>query len=111
MVGHTGVFSAAVKAAETVDGCLGQIIEAGLPNGYSFIVIADHGNSDMMINPDGSPNTAHTTNLVPFILVDPDYEIANGKTVIDGKLGDIAPTILKLMGIDIPVEMTGNILV
>jgi 2,3-bisphosphoglycerate-independent phosphoglycerate mutase len=111
MVGHTGVFSAAVKAAETVDSCLGQIIEAGLPNGYSFIVIADHGNSDMMINPDGSPNTAHTTNLVPFILVDSEYEKANGKTVKDGKLGDIAPTILKLMGIDIPVEMTGNILV
>lgn len=111
MVGHTGVFSAAIKAAETVDGCLGQILEAGLPNGYTFIVIADHGNSDMMINPDGSPNTAHTTNLVPFIVVDADFEQTTGATIKSGKLGDIAPTILTLMGIEIPEEMTGNVLV
>ena len=106
MVGHTGVFEAAVKACETVDLCASQVVEAALENGYSTIIIADHGNPDIMINPDGSPNTAHTTNLVPFILVDDSY---NG-TLKDGKLGDLAPTILTLMGIEIPTEMTGDIL-
>lgn len=77
-----------------------------LANGYTIIVIADHGNSDMMINEDGTPNTAHTTNLVPFIMVDDTEQIQ----VTDGKLGDLAPTILKLMGIEIPSEMTGEIL-
>lgn len=106
MVGHTGVFEAAVKACETVDFCAQQVTEAALKNNYSTIIIADHGNADMMINDDGSPNTAHTTNLVPCIFVDADY---NGK-LKNGKLGDLAPTILTLMGIPIPSQMTGNVL-
>ncbi|MEM7548343.1 MAG: 2,3-bisphosphoglycerate-independent phosphoglycerate mutase [Bacteroidota bacterium] len=107
MVGHTGVFEAAVKACETVDGCAKDVIETGLEHGYSTIVIADHGNSDIMKNPDGSPNTAHTTNLVPCILVDKEFD----GEISDGKLGDLAPTILKLMGIGIPSEMKGDILI
>ncbi len=107
MVGHTGVFSAAVKACETVDQCNEAVTEAARKNGYTTIIIADHGNADMMINDDGTPNTAHTTNLVPCILVDDDF---HGK-INDGKLGDLAPTILKLMGIEIPHEMTGNVLI
>ncbi|AYB30676.1 2,3-bisphosphoglycerate-independent phosphoglycerate mutase [Chryseolinea soli] len=107
MVGHTGVFSAAVKAVETVDACAQKVTEAALKNGYSTIIIADHGNADMMINEDGTPNTAHTTNLVPCILVDDTYK---GK-LKDGKLGDLAPTILALMGIPIPPQMTGTVLV
>jgi 2,3-bisphosphoglycerate-independent phosphoglycerate mutase len=107
MVGHTGVFEAAVKAVETVDACAQQVTEAALRNGYATIIIADHGNADMMINEDGTPNTAHTTNLVPCILVDNDYR---GK-IKDGKLGDLAPTILTLMGIPIPSQMTGNVLI
>jgi 2,3-bisphosphoglycerate-independent phosphoglycerate mutase len=106
MVGHTGVFSAVVKAAETADACTKAVVEAGLANGYSFIIIADHGNADYMINDDGTPNTAHTTNLVPCIIIDKDVTHVN-----DGKLGDIAPTILKILGVDIPAEMTGNVLV
>ncbi|WP_235985754.1 2,3-bisphosphoglycerate-independent phosphoglycerate mutase [Mucilaginibacter segetis] len=106
MVGHTGVFSAVVKAAETADSCTKAVVETGLKHGYSFIIIADHGNADFMINEDGSPNTAHTTNLVPCIIIDNDV-----KQVKDGKLGDIAPTILKIMGIPIPAEMTGDVLV
>lgn len=104
MVGHTGVFEAAVKACETVDQCVESVVTTGLENGYSFIIIADHGNSDVMRNADGSPNTAHTTNLVPCILVDKDYN----KAIKDGKLGDLAPTILELMGIEKPAEMTGD---
>jgi 2,3-bisphosphoglycerate-independent phosphoglycerate mutase len=107
MVGHSGVFDAAVKACEAVDNCVEAVIKTALENDYTTILIADHGNSDMMINEDGSPNTAHTTNLVPFILVDKSKQIE----VKDGKLGDLAPTILKLMGIDIPSEMTGEILI
>ncbi|MGF7038163.1 2,3-bisphosphoglycerate-independent phosphoglycerate mutase [Mucilaginibacter lappiensis] len=106
MVGHTGVFSAVVKAAETADACTKAVVEAGLANGYSFIIIADHGNADYMINEDGSPNTAHTTNLVPCIIIDKDVKHVN-----DGKLGDIAPTILTILGVAIPQEMTGNVLV
>jgi len=106
MVGHTGVFSAVVKAAETADACTQAVVEAGLKHGYSFIIIADHGNADYMINEDGSPNTAHTTNLVPCIVIDSDV-----KQVRDGKLGDIAPTILHILGVPIPAEMTGNVLV
>lgn len=107
MVGHTGVFEAAVKACETVDGCAEAVVNAALENDYTSIIIADHGNSDIMINPDGSPNTAHTTNLVPCILVDKEL---NGP-IKDGKLGDLAPTICKLIGIDIPAEMTGDLLI
>lgn len=107
MVGHTGVFSAAVKAVETVDQCSEVVTEAARRNGYVIIVIADHGNAEIMVNQDGSPNTAHTTNLVPCILVDDLYK---GK-IKDGKLGDLAPTILKIMGVSIPKEMTGNVLI
>jgi 2,3-bisphosphoglycerate-independent phosphoglycerate mutase len=106
MVGHTGVFEAVVKAAETVDSCTKAVVETGIANGYSFIIIADHGNAEFMINDDGTPNTAHTTNLVPCILIDKDY-----KAIKDGKLGDIAPTILKIIGVPIPKEMSENVLV
>lgn len=103
MVGHTGVFSAVVKAVETVDSCAEAVVKAGLANGYTFIIIADHGNAEYMINEDGTPNTAHTTNLVPCILVNNHYQ----KPIKDGKLGDIAPTILELMAVEKPKEMTG----
>ncbi|MFO7824320.1 MAG: 2,3-bisphosphoglycerate-independent phosphoglycerate mutase [Cyclobacterium sp.] len=106
MVGHTGVFEAAVKACEAVDECAASVIEKALENDYTIIVIADHGNSDCMINPDGTPNTAHTTNLVPCIMVDKNDRLE----VNDGKLGDLAPTILQLIGIQKPEEMTGNVL-
>jgi 2,3-bisphosphoglycerate-independent phosphoglycerate mutase len=106
MVGHTGVFDAVVKAVETADQCAEIVVNKGLENGYSFIILADHGNSEYMINNDGSVNTAHTTNLVPCILVDNDYQ-----QIADGKLGDVAPTILKLMGIEKPAIMTGNSLI
>ncbi|WP_345947827.1 2,3-bisphosphoglycerate-independent phosphoglycerate mutase [Mucilaginibacter sp. PAMB04274] len=106
MVGHTGVFDAVVKAAETVDRCVQTLVEVGTANGYSFIIIADHGNADYMVNEDGSPNTAHTTNLVPCIIIDKDVT-----HIENGKLGDIAPTILKLLGVAIPETMTGNVLV
>lgn len=106
MVGHTGVFNAVVKAVETVDACTKQVVEKGIKEGYSFIIIADHGNSEFMLNEDGSPNTAHTTNLVPCILIDNDY-----KHIKDGKLGDIAPTILTLLKVAVPSKMSGEILV
>ena len=101
MVGHTGVMAAAIKACEAVDTCVKEVVEAALANNYTTIIIADHGNCETMINPDGSPNTAHTTNPVPIILVDKDL-----KTIHDGILGDIAPTILELMGIEKPAVMT-----
>jgi 2,3-bisphosphoglycerate-independent phosphoglycerate mutase len=101
MVGHTGVMSAAIKACEAVDACVKEVVEAALANNYTTIIIADHGNCETMINPDGTPNTAHTTNPVPIILVDKDL-----KTIHDGVLGDIAPTILELMGIEKPNVMT-----
>jgi len=103
MVGHTGVYSAAVKAIETIDTCLNKLVATGLKNGYSFIIIADHGNADCMINADGTPNTAHTTNPVPCIVIDPFV-----KKVNDGRLADIAPSVLKLMGLESPLEMTGK---
>lgn len=104
MVGHTGIFAAAVKAAETVDSCVHAVVSTGLAHGYTSILIADHGNSDYMINDDGSPNTQHSLNLVPCILVDNTYS----QPIKDGKLADIAPTILELMGIEKPQEMVGE---
>lgn len=104
MVGHTGVFEAAVKAVETVDQCAEAVVTTALASDYACIIIADHGNAEMMMNPDGTPNTAHTTNLVPFILASNDYQ----GTLQNGKLGDLAPTILQLMGIPQPADMTGQ---
>ncbi len=106
MVGHTGVWEAAIKAAETVDHCVSRIVPLALEKGYCVFLTADHGNSDYMINEDGTPNTAHTLNPVPLFVISNDY---TGK-LNKGKLGDIAPTILTYMGIGIPKEMTGNIL-
>ena len=107
MVGHTGVFSAAVKAAETVDKCIEKVATAAYHHDYAVFILADHGNSDVMINADGSPNTQHSTNLVPLIVMDKDHTW----NLKPGKLGDVAPTILKVMGIEIPELMTGDILV
>ncbi|MDX8567098.1 2,3-bisphosphoglycerate-independent phosphoglycerate mutase [Elizabethkingia sp. HX XZB] len=107
MVGHTGIFQAAVQAAETVDKCIEKVATTAYNHGYAVFILADHGNSDVMVNPDGSPNTQHSTNLVPFIVMDKDHTW----NVKDGKLGDVAPTILKVMGVNIPEEMTGDILV
>jgi 2,3-bisphosphoglycerate-independent phosphoglycerate mutase len=107
MVGHTGIWGAAIKAAETVDKCVERIVTTGLENGYTIFLTADHGNSDYMINEDGSPNTAHTLNPVPFFIIDNDWR----GIIKPGKLGDIAPTILTMMGLPIPEEMTGEILI
>ena len=107
MVGHTGDFDAAVKAVEAVDDAARVVVEAALANGYTVNLIADHGNADKMKNPDGSPHTAHTTNLVPHLVIKEGFE----GPVKDGKLGDIAPTILTLLGEEIPEEMSGDILV
>ena len=106
MVGHTGVMAAAIKAAETVDTCLKEVVTTAHDNGYTSIIIADHGNSDIMINPDGTPNTAHTTNPVPLIVVND-----NISSVKSGILANIAPTILKLMGIEKPEIMNEKPLV
>ncbi len=106
MVGHTGVMEAAVKACETVDECAKAVVTTGLENGYATILIADHGNCDTMVNPDGSPNTAHTTNPVPLILI--DNEVTSIK---DGILGDIAPTVLHLLGLEKPEAMTQETLI
>lgn len=106
MVGHTGVMEAAIKACEAVDVCVKEVVETALANNYTTIIIADHGNCETMINPDGSPNTAHTTNPVPIIMVDNDQI-----PVQNGVLGDLAPTILKLMGVEKPAVMTGKSLV
>lgn len=103
MVGHTGIMEAAIKACEAVDVCVKEVVETALANNYTTIIIADHGNCETMINPDGSPNTAHTTNPVPIIMVDNDQI-----PVKNGVLGDIAPTILELMGIEKPAVMTGK---
>lgn len=107
MVGHTGVWEAAIKAVETVDTCVGKIVTKALEKDYAIFLTADHGNSDYLINEDGSPNTAHTLNPVPLFLISNDYK----GVIRNGKLGDIAPTILKYMGIEIPKEMTGNVLI
>jgi len=107
MVGHTGVWEAAIKAIETVDSCVEKVVTAGLENGYTSFVTADHGNSDYMINGDGTPNTAHTLNPVPFFIIDNEWK----DKIRPGKLGDVAPTILTIMDIEIPKEMTGEILI
>lgn len=107
MVGHTGIWQAAIKAVETVDKCVEQIVTTGLENGYAIFLTADHGNSDYMINEDGSPNTAHTLNPVPFFIIDKEWRGA----IKPGKLGDVAPTILTMMELPVPSEMTGDILI
>jgi 2,3-bisphosphoglycerate-independent phosphoglycerate mutase len=106
MVGHTGVWEAAIRAVETVDKCVEKVVTAALANDYAVFLTADHGNSDYMINADGSPNTAHTLNLVPLFVIDNSWK---GK-LKTGKLGDIAPTILTIMQLPIPKEMEGEIL-
>ena len=106
MVGHTGVYEAIMKAVTTVDECAGAVVKAAVGKNYDVLIIADHGNADHALNEDGTPNTAHSLNPVPCILVTKDY-----KTVKEGILADVAPTILTIMGIDIPPEMTGNVLV
>ena len=106
MVGHTGDYNAIVKAVETVDVCTQKVVQAGLKKDYSFIIISDHGNADFAINTDGSPNTTHSTNPVPCFALNTGFE-----KIENGKLGDVAPTILQIMGVEIPNEMTGNILI
>jgi 2,3-bisphosphoglycerate-independent phosphoglycerate mutase len=106
MVGHTGVYEAIEKAVKTVDDCAGAVIKAAHNKGYDVLVIADHGNADKAINEDGSPNTAHSLNPVPSILVSDTY-----KNIKEGILADVAPTLLTIMGIDIPKDMTGKVLV
>ena len=103
MVGHTGSMEAAIKACEAVDFCVKEVVDTALANDYTTLLIADHGNCETMINPDGTPNTAHTTNPVPFIAIDPSL-----KNINSGVLGDLAPTILELMGIEKPAAMTGK---
>jgi 2,3-bisphosphoglycerate-independent phosphoglycerate mutase len=107
MVGHTGIWEAAIKAVETVDGCVQRVVTAALEHDYAIFLTADHGNADYMINEDGTPNTAHTLNPVPFFVIDRDFK----GQVKPGKLGDLAPTMLKMMDLPIPKEMTGNILI
>ena len=107
MVGHTGVWKAVIKAVETVDSCVERVVTAALENGYTIFLTADHGNADYMINADGTPNTAHTLNPVPFFVIDKEWKGG----LKPGKLGDLAPTILTLMGLSIPKEMTGNVLI
>ena len=106
MVGHTGVWEAAIKAVETVDSCVSRVVTAGLEHGYTIFLTADHGNADYMVNADGTPNTAHTLNLVPFFIIDKDWK----GSIKQGKLGDLSPTILTMMDLPIPQEMTGNVL-
>jgi 2,3-bisphosphoglycerate-independent phosphoglycerate mutase len=107
MVGHTGVWEAVVKAAETVDRCVERVVGAALESGYTVFLTADHGNADYMVNGDGSPNTAHSMNPVPFFIIDKDWKGG----IRAGKLGDLAPTILTMMGLEIPSEMNGEILI
>jgi len=106
MVGHTGIYAAIVQAVKTIDACVGEVVKAAQDNGYTVLITADHGNADNALNPNGSPNTAHSLNPVPFVVVDKDV-----KSVKSGVLADIAPTVLTLMGIAIPKEMTGKVLV
>ncbi len=107
MVGHTGVWEAVIKSVETVDACVEKVVTAALEKDYCIFLLADHGNADYEINEDGTPNTAHTLNLVPFFVIDNNWK----GNVKPGKLGDVAPTILKMMGIEIPKEMSGDVLI
>jgi 2,3-bisphosphoglycerate-independent phosphoglycerate mutase len=107
MVGHTGIWEAAIKAVETVDACVQQVVTTALEHGYTVFLTADHGNADYMINEDGTPNTAHTLNPVPLIIIDSQWR----GQLKPGKLADIAPTILSFMQLPIPAEMTGEVLV
>jgi 2,3-bisphosphoglycerate-independent phosphoglycerate mutase len=107
MVGHTGIWNAVIKAVETVDGCVARVVTAALENDYAVFLTADHGNADFMINEDGTPNTAHTMNPVPLFIIDKNWK----GNIKEGKLGDIAPTILTMMGLPIPKEMNGNVLI
>jgi 2,3-bisphosphoglycerate-independent phosphoglycerate mutase len=107
MVGHTGVWTAVIRAAETVDKCVEMVVGAALDSDYTVFLTADHGNADYMINPDGTPNTAHSMNPVPFFIIDKHWK----GSIRAGKLGDLAPTILTMMGLAIPPEMTGKILI
>ncbi len=107
MVGHTGVWEAVIKAVETVDECVEKVVTTALEKDYAVFLLADHGNADYEINEDGTPNTAHTLNLVPFFIIDKQWK----GEIKPGKLGDVAPTILKMMGLDIPIEMKGDILI
>ena len=107
MVGHTGVWNAVIKAVETVDTCVEKVVSAALENNYTIFLTADHGNADYEINEDGTPNTAHTLNPVPLFIIDNNWKAE----VKPGKLGDIAPSILKMLGIEIPAEMSGNVLI
>jgi 2,3-bisphosphoglycerate-independent phosphoglycerate mutase len=107
MVGHTGVWQAVIKAVETVDACVEKVVTAALKQDYCIFLTADHGNADYEINEDGSPNTAHTLNPVPLFVIDNKWR----GTVKKGKLGDIAPSVLTIMGLPIPADMTGNVLV
>jgi 2,3-bisphosphoglycerate-independent phosphoglycerate mutase len=106
MVGHTGDWKAVIKAVETVDACVEKVVNAALENGYTVFLTADHGNADFMINADGTPNTAHTLNPVPFFIIDKEWR----GHIRTGKLGDLAPTILAMMDLPIPKEMSGEIL-
>jgi 2,3-bisphosphoglycerate-independent phosphoglycerate mutase len=106
MVGHTGVYASIEKAITTVDQCVGEVVEAARENGYDVMIIADHGNADNAVNADGSPNTAHSLNPVPCVVVTDDYA-----HVDEGILADVAPTLLHMMGLEQPVEMTGRVLV
>jgi 2,3-bisphosphoglycerate-independent phosphoglycerate mutase len=106
MVGHTGIYDAILKAVETTDECLSEVINIGKKNDYQFVIIADHGNADKVLNPDGSPHTSHTLNPVPMIVISGDV-----KFLKDGKLADVAPTILDLLDIEQPIQMTGKSLI
>jgi 2,3-bisphosphoglycerate-independent phosphoglycerate mutase len=107
MVGHTGVYEAIIKAVETVDTCMEKVVNTAVKNNYDLMIIADHGNADFAINSDGSPNTQHSLNLVPAIWVTQQME----KQLHDGILADVSPTLLEIMGIEKPKEMTGNSLI
>ena len=107
MVGHTGIWEAVIKAVETVDSCVQRVVTTALQHDYAVFLTADHGNADFMLNEDGSPNTAHSLNPVPFFIIDKEIK----GNIKPGKLADIAPTILKVMGLPIPPEMTGELLV